>query len=658
MARSHPAGIARKRVLRTIVTATAAASLAAAGLAAAGSATAATPYTPTKLSIPSEGGEVAFSPNGQTAYAAEYNSAAVAVVDTATGAITKTIPVSDYPGGVAVSPDGSTLYVTIDGNDTLAEISTATDTVTKTVAVGHAPYSVAFTPNGQEAYVTNLGNGTADGSASVVDTATGDVTATIPLGPNPQSIAFTPNGDEAIIAVPGAVTTSTANPDPGQISVIDVATNTVAANITVGATPDSVAITADGARALVSNWYDDTVSDVNLSTQQVTATIPVGPGPNAVGLSPDGQLYVANQGDTDSDGSVSVVDTATDQVVNTVSIGGNPESLSISPDGSEVYVGNLDPYVSVIDTAMLDWNPSTTRISGADRYATSVAVAQASYPGTAPVAFVATGLNFPDALSAASIAAKDGGPLLLTAPTSLTPSVATELSSLKPATIYIAGGTGAVSQAVQNSLVDLAKGWSGTVVRKAGSDRYGTSQALVGSAFTSAPTVFIATGADFPDALSASAAAGAQGMPVILVNGSATSLNAQTISFLKGLGTTKFLIAGGTGAVSAGIASQLGDLGTVTRYAGSDRYATSELINKAAFPTPSQAFYATGMQYPDALSGAVMAAKAGAPLYVVEPTCVPEQTESDLVSAGTGQVTLIGGTGALSSAVQSQANCG
>ena len=94
----------------------------------------------------------------------------------------------------------------------------------------------------------------------------------------------------------------------------------------------------------------------------------------------------------------------------------------------------------------------TTRIAGADRFATAVEIAKAGFPTTAPVVFLATGLNYPDALAAGPVAAKLGGPLLLTLPDQLPVSVRDELVSLAPATVYLVGGTGAVSTAVQNAV--------------------------------------------------------------------------------------------------------------------------------------------------------------------------------------------------------------
>jgi len=272
--------------------------------------------------------------------------------------------------------------------------------------------------------------------------------------------------------------------------------------------------------------------------------------------------------------------------------------------------------------------------------------------------FVATGTNFPDALSAAAAAAKLGGPLLLTAPNALPKDVAAEIQRLRPAKIVVVGGSAVVSDAVKNSLAALVKPWSGQVTRAAGADRYETGRRVVGQVFSGgAPSVFIATGRNYPDALSASAAAGARGMPVVLVNGTASGLDTATKNLLTSLGTTSFHIAGGTRAVSAGIAADLAKLGSVTRYAGTDRYDTSQKVNKAYFSKPSSAYFATGSGFPDALSGSALAASENAPLFVVAPTCVPASIRQDLATAATPKVTLVGGLDVLSNDVAKLSSC-
>jgi len=295
----------------------------------------------------------------------------------------------------------------------------------------------------------------------------------------------------------------------------------------------------------------------------------------------------------------------------------------------------------------------TDRISGDDRYSTAVALSKAGYSGTAKTVYLATGANYPDALSAAPAAVKEGGPLLLTPPDAIPSVVSTEIKRLKPSKIVVVGGTSAISAAAFDQLKPLA----GSVIRVAGDDRFVTSRAIVQQAFGSAPTAYVATALNYPDALSASAAAAANGQPVLLVNGTTTTVDTATAGLIASLKTKTFLIAGGVNAVSAGIEASLKKSGTVTRLAGSDRFTTSQLINKAAFPNAQKAFFATGFQFPDALAGAALAGVKGAPLYVVQPDCVAGVVVDDLITAKATSITLIGGTNALSPKVAALTRC-
>ncbi len=95
---------------------------------------------------------------------------------------------------------------------------------------------------------------------------------------------------------------------------------------------------------------------------------------------------------------------------------------------------------------------SVTRLSGADRFETAVAVSRASFSPAVPVVYVATATNFPDALAGAAVAGMQGGPVLLTSTTSLPDVVRAELARLRPWRVVVLGGTGAVSSAVSRAL--------------------------------------------------------------------------------------------------------------------------------------------------------------------------------------------------------------
>ncbi|WP_431246819.1 cell wall-binding repeat-containing protein [Leifsonia xyli] len=300
----------------------------------------------------------------------------------------------------------------------------------------------------------------------------------------------------------------------------------------------------------------------------------------------------------------------------------------------------------------------TQRIAGADRFATSVAIAKQAYPTTAKTVYVATGLNYPDALSAGPAAAKEGGPLLLVGYT-LPDAVRDEILSLKPTSIVIVGGVNAVSPGIASSLAGIGAQLGATVQRIAGVDRYDTSERLATKAFGNAiPAAFVATGLNFPDALAAGAAAGAAGAPVLLVYGSATWIDSGTSLFLAAKGTKSVTVVGGTSVVSAGVASGLAQNGvTVKRLSGSDRFETAETVGRVSFPTYTTAYLASGLGFADALAGSALAAAKGAPLFTSNGSCMPRSVLGDLAAQNVQKVYLLGGTAALGSRLDSLAAC-
>ncbi len=290
--------------------------------------------------------------------------------------------------------------------------------------------------------------------------------------------------------------------------------------------------------------------------------------------------------------------------------------------------------------------PPVTRLAGASRYETSAAISAASFGSHVAVMYVASGAAFPDALSAASVAGRDGAPLLLVAPTSISPAVQAEITRLHPARIIIVGGTGAISSQVAARLGAIAP-----VTRLAGASRYETSAAISAASFGSHVAVmYVASGAAFPDALSAASVAGRDGAPLLLV--APTSISPAVQAEITRLHPARIIIVGGTGAISSQVAARLGAIAPVTRLAGASRYETSAAISAASFGSHVAVMYvASGAAFPDALSAASVAGRDGAPLLLVAPTSISPAVQAEITRLHPARIIIVGGTGAISSQV-------
>ena len=269
----------------------------------------------------------------------------------------------------------------------------------------------------------------------------------------------------------------------------------------------------------------------------------------------------------------------------------------------------------------------------------------------APVVYMVNGQNFPDALSAAAPAAYNGGVLLGTKADSLPDSTRYELERLQPEKVVLVGGTSAISAAVGNQIGNLT---GATMERQGGANRYETSRNVaahgypdgLGSQFT-----YIASGVNYPDALAAGAPAALFGVPVVLVDGRQSSVDAATVALFDDLGVAGAEIAGGTVSVSAGIEADLKSrygAEYVVRSGGATRYETAALLvegsqgllydltREDADPNNDweiyDAYFASGRNFPDALAGGALAGYWSEPFYPVNERCGAASAVQDSLS--------------------------
>lgn len=294
------------------------------------------------------------------------------------------------------------------------------------------------------------------------------------------------------------------------------------------------------------------------------------------------------------------------------------------------------------------------RRAGTDRYATAAAVSAASGMVGGP-AYVASGTSFADALAAAPVAGRDRAPVLLVTGSVVPASVADELRRLRPSRINVLGGPGAVSDAL---VADLDRFTEGPVQRRAGADRYATAATVSAQSFDPGPaTVFVASGESFPDALSAGAAAVGRG-PVLLVTRDAVP--SATANELRRLAPASIVVVGGRNAVSDAVVAALDQhtTGSVTRRAGTDRFATSVATSQGAFDPPSGDVYlAAGRDFADALAGAWAAGASDSPVLLAERTCVPAAVADEVDRLAPQRLVLLGGTAVLDDAVGRLQRC-
>ena len=297
---------------------------------------------------------------------------------------------------------------------------------------------------------------------------------------------------------------------------------------------------------------------------------------------------------------------------------------------------------------------STARVErqyGNNRYETAAAASEDAYAPGVPVAYVATGANFPDALAAGAAAGFQGGPVVLVDRNYLPALAITELERLDPQRIVIVGGTSVISAYVAGLVGRFQTG--GGTTRVAGADRYATAAEVANAFSPGVPRVYVAAGDNWPDALAAVPHAARAGGPILLTE--PNRLPSATRTALTRLAPAQIVVLGGTSAVSAAVASALDAYDTgggVLRLAGADRYATAAAIARHHHPDGAPAAYvATGENFPDALAAGAPAALRGAPTLLVRTAKVGAPTATELERLNPARIYVLGGPRVISQGV-------
>lgn len=260
------------------------------------------------------------------------------------------------------------------------------------------------------------------------------------------------------------------------------------------------------------------------------------------------------------------------------------------------------------------------RLGGQDRYDTNIAVFDELVDDggvTGDSVVLASGSNFPDALSSNYLAGTLNTGVLLTPVDNLTTKAKLRIRDGGFTKVYIAGGPAAVSEDVENEIammhVDgmLMKQFI-TVIRVAGHDRYDTNaDANFEATGSSSNTVLLANGDNFADALAVGPIAYAEEFPLVLTNGD--SLRPEAAAQINQFDPSTVIIAGGTGVVPQSVEAALEADGTnVIRLAGENRVETAVAIafyaldNIAGFSS-ERLNLTNGTGYADALSAGSLA---------------------------------------------------
>lgn len=197
------------------------------------------------------------------------------------------------------------------------------------------------------------------------------------------------------------------------------------------------------------------------------------------------------------------------------------------------------------------------RLGGENRYETAAIISEQLDSPANKTSFISYGENYPDALSAASIAAYNKMPVLLVGINSVPNSTIEALTKLKINKTIITGQTGVVSQGVE----DWFKQNNYSSTRLGGTDRYETCAQIADYSTKklgmSVNTIGLAYGENFPDALSLGPFCGKNRGPILLTKD--TSIPSPINNYISSNKDNIYsaYIAGGPAVVSESVVNQI-----------------------------------------------------------------------------------------------------
>lgn len=275
------------------------------------------------------------------------------------------------------------------------------------------------------------------------------------------------------------------------------------------------------------------------------------------------------------------------------------------------------------------------RLAGSDRYETAYAVAEQMKLNKGESKFknvvVASGDNYPDALSGNYLAFTKNAPMLLTNQYEVDNTAEYIKNSIEPnGTVYILGQTSAVPASLEQKLQGI------NIKRIGGSDRFETNLLILKEARVHGEELIVCSGLNFPDAVSASAA----NRPILLAD---DKLSVSQKNYLSTIDPLKVYFIGGDKAVPKAVRDEF--TGNTVRLAGSDRFETSRLIAENLFPShQDRVILASGLNFPDALVGGAFNQDTRVPVLLVGPDFADAYNAKKFVSEnGTKSLILLGG---------------
>ncbi len=295
-------------------------------------------------------------------------------------------------------------------------------------------------------------------------------------------------------------------------------------------------------------------------------------------------------------------------------------------------------------TIINDLDVEDFRIGGSDRVETSIELSGRNFKKSDTV-FIASSKVYADSLTGGVAAGLYKAPILISE-AKLNKKVLKELERLEAKNIYIVGGEHSISKETENILKKKFK----NVVRIGGKDRYETAQKIakhIYKKFSNTGKVLLASGENFPDALTSSAYAIKIKSPVLLTR--KNNINEYAKKFIDSNQVKDVTVVGGKNTISDKLYNNISI--NKARVGGKDRYETAVKFAQMAYTSPKTVYISSSQVFPDALSAVPVAAKNNAPIILANRFYTSKSGIDFCNKKSIDRIFLVGGIDTLSNKV-------
>ncbi len=278
------------------------------------------------------------------------------------------------------------------------------------------------------------------------------------------------------------------------------------------------------------------------------------------------------------------------------------------------------------------------RISGKTRFETAVEISRHEFRSSDTVILV-NGYSFPDGICGTVLAAKYSAPILLSSAYKIPDCTKNEIIRLGAKNIIILGGKGVISKEIENELSD-----DYICERFGGKNRYETS--LLIAKEIESDEVFLTSGSNFQKSLLISPYASKNQIPIVL--SPKYNIPSSTVDYLSDKLVT---ILEPEEKISFEVANNF--YSKRIAFSGDIEQDIIDISKKYSV-NPSAIVLANRNEFPDSLSGYIVAYNNDAPFILVNPKIISKKLLKHIENTGVNKIIILGGKGAVSKKIIKQ----